>query len=234
MAVNKNGTNLAKEHIERAVWFDIEKREKDDQPAVTGILIEGIFRIVVHDEQLAIAAEYSGLEVENGASFYQNLIRKCREENRLLISYTKADHKYIADAYPHLEMELNEVYQKTKFTSWFRQHRPVLFAEMQRKQGSRARNRRARNPPQKKQSGEYRIGLKEMLKLNDIDYPERGKVGIGGSADAIRKIRERHAKTGTDIERLTKGEKRAWSRMLTYLQHDVLGLEHLTRWVNSD
>jgi len=224
---------LGKGDIERAVWFDIEKRKNDDEPAVTGILAEGIFRIVVHDEQLAIAAEYSGLEVQNGASFYHNIIKKCREENRLLISYTKADHKYIIDAYPHLEMELNEVYQKTKFTSWFRQHRPELFGEMQRKQLTRAGNRRARNLPQKKKSGEYQIGLKDMLKLNDVGYPERKKVGIGGSAETIGKIRKRHAKTGADLECLTKGEKRAWSRMLTYLQHDVRGLEHLTRWVSS-
>ena len=151
----------------------------------------------------------------------------------MLISYTKADYEFIANAYPRLKAGLDEVYQKTKFTSWFRNQRPELFEEMQGKLRNRWANSRSRNRPLPKQNGEYRVGLKDMLKLEAVDYPDRTSVGIGGSANAIRKVRVRHAKTGEDLEKMTKGEKRAWTKMLTYLQHDVRGLEHLARWVNS-
>ena len=111
-------------------------------------------------------------------------------------TYAERDYEYIINAYPHLKTDLDEVYQKTKFTSWFRNQRPELFEEMQHKLANRARNRRARNRPRQRQNGEYRIGLNDMLKLEAVSYPGRSYVGIGGSANAIRKVRERYEKTG--------------------------------------
>ena len=72
-----------------------------------------------------------------------------------------------------------------------------------------------------------------MLKLEAVGYPDREKVGIGGSGETIGKIRKRFEKSGNNVEALTTGEKRAWSRMRTYLKHDVIGLRHLTYWVNE-
>jgi hypothetical protein len=230
---DKNGTNLAESDVSRAVWFDIEKRVNDPEPAITGVLVDGMFKIIVNDDKLASGASYSNLDLQNGETFFKGLIRKCKQENRLLISYTKADYEYIINAYPHLKTGLDEVYQKTKFTSWFRNQRPELFEEMQRKLANRAGNRRARNRPRQRQNGEYRVGLNDMLKLEAVSYPDRSSVGIGGSANAIRKVRERYEKTGEDLEKITTGEKKAWSKMLSYLEHDVRGLEHLTRWINS-
>ena len=116
---------------------------------------------------------------------------------------------------------------------WIENRAIELFEEMQRKLANRAGNRRARNRPRQRQNGEYRIGLNDMLKLETVSYPGRSSVGIGGSANAIRKVRERYEKTGEDLEKITTGEKKAWSKMLSYLEHDVRGLEHLTRWINS-
>ena len=233
MPRNKNGTNLDAGELSQAVWLDIEMRKNDSKPAITGFLVDGTFKIIVHDERLAIGANYSNLEIRNGEFLFEELIRRCKDEKRMLISYTKADYEFIANAYPRLKAGLDEVYQKTKFTSWFRNQRPELFEEMQGKLRNRWANSRSRNRPLPKQNGEYRVGLKDMLKLEAVDYPDRTSVGIGGSANAIRKVRVRHAKTGEDLEKMTKGEKRAWTKMLTYLQHDVRGLEHLARWVNS-
>lgn len=233
MPRNKNGTNLDAGELSKAVWFDIEMRKNDSEPAITGFLVDGMFKIIVHDERLTIGANYSNLEMRNGEIFYHELIRRCKEENRLLISYTKADYEFIVNAYPHLKAGLDEVYQKTKFTSWFRNQRPELFEEMQRQLRNRWANSRIRNRPLPRQNGEYRVGLKEMLKLDAVDYPNRTSVGIGGSANAIKKVRDRHGRTGEDLDKMTTGEKKAWTKMLTYLKHDVRGLEHLARWVNS-
>jgi hypothetical protein len=105
---DKNGTNLAESDVSRAVWFDIEKRVNDPEPAITGVLVDGMFKIIVNDDKLAIGASYSNLDLQNGETFFKGLIRKCKQENRLLISYTKADYEYIINAYPHLKTGLDE------------------------------------------------------------------------------------------------------------------------------
>lgn len=230
---NKNGTNLSSEELERAVWFDIEKRIADEEPALTGFLVDGQFTIVVHDPKLQIGAEYSNLVHQPAAEFYQNMVERCRVEKRLLISYTKADFDFVISSNPDLEEAMLDVYQKAKFTSYFRHQHPDLFAEMQTRLKTRYQNKRYRFQTQRKENGEFKVGLKDMLKLEAVGYPDREKVGIGGSGKAIGKIRKRFEKSGNNVEALTTGEKRAWSNMRTYLKHDVIGLRHLTYWVNE-
>ena len=232
--VKSSGSNLEKEILERAVWFDIEKREADVSPALTGVLVDGEFSITVHDQKLAVAANYSNLEVIEGRTFFRDLIDRCNDENRKLISYTSADFGFITAAFPELEESLQQVYIKASFSSWFKRKKAKLYAELQvnaKKKFSRSKNKFNKGP---KKSGEFRVGLKDMLKLPTVGYPDGPKTGVGGSAKAIKKIRDRYDKPGADVEKITSGEKRAWSKMLTYLKHDVLGLCHLTKWVNDN
>ena len=228
---NKNGTNLSSDEMERAVWFDIEK-QIDGELGLTGYLVDDQFTIVVHDQKLKIGADYSDLVFQSASEFYRNLVQRCQSENRLLISYTNADLEFITESNPELEDAVKAVHQKTKFTSFFRHQHPELFAEMQERLKIRKRSKKHRFMTKQKKNGEFVVGLKDMLKLEAVGYPERQKIGIGGSAKAIRMVGERFEKSGHDVETLTKGEKKAWSKMLTYLRHDVYGLRHLTKWVN--
>jgi hypothetical protein len=232
LARNKNGTNLSPEEMERAVWFDIEK-QIDGEIGLTGYLVDDHFTIVVHDQKLKIGAEYSDLVFQPAREFYRSLVQRCQTEDRLLISYTNADLEFVTESNPELEDAVKAVHQKTKFTSFFRHQHPELFAEMQRRLKIRKRSKKHRFTIKQKKNGEFVVGLKDILKLEAVGYPEREKVGIGGSAKAIGNVRKRFDKSGHDLGALTKGEKKAWSKMLTYLRHDVYGLRHLTEWVNN-
>ena len=229
-----SGHNLSKEVIKNAIWFDIEKQKGDVEPAVTGMLVDGLFSIIVHDEKLTCGADYSELKLISGEKFYSNLLKRCLDENRKLISYTSADFKYISTAYPMLKDDLEKVHIKASFSSWFRRKKPELFSQMQanaKKNYIRSKNKFGKGP---KKNGEFRVGLKDMLKIEAVGYPDTSKIGIGGSAKAIKKIRDRFDKTGDNVEKVTAGEKKSWSKMLTYLKHDVYGLCHLTNWVNQN
>ena len=232
--MKSSGYNLSEEVLENAIWFDIEKQKGDVEPAVTGMLVDGLFSIIVHDEKLTCGADYSELKLISGEKFYSNLLKRCLDENRKLISYTSADFGFVSKAYPHLKEDLEEVFIRASFTSWFRRKKQKLFAEMQansKKNYTRSRNKFGKGP---KKSGEFKVGLKDMLKIEAVGYPDASKIGIGGSAKAIKKMRDRYDKTGADVEKVTSGEKKAWSKMLTYLMHDVYGLCHLTKWVNEN
>ena len=232
--VKSSGHNLSNEVLENAIWFDIEKQKDDAEPAITGILVDGDFSIIIHDKKLVCGAEYSKLKSVSGEEFYSKLLKRCQDENRNLIGYTSADFGFVSDAYPHLKEDLEEVFIRASFTSWFRRKRPKLFAEMQanaKKNYTRSKNKFGKGP---KKSGEFKVGLKDMLKIGAVEYLDASKIGIGGSAKAIKKMRDRFEKTGADLEKVTKGEKKAWSKMLTYLRHDVYGLSHLTKWVNEN
>ncbi len=192
---NKNGTNLSVTELERAVWFDIEKRKDDSEPALTGYLVDGEFTIVVHDSRLQLGADYSNLNFQPATNFYQQIIERCRLENRLLISYTMADFGFVVTSNPELNDVMSEVHQKAKFTSYFKYEHPDLYAEMQARQKKRHGNKRTRFITKKKKSGDFEVGLKDMLKLVAVGYPERSKVGIGGSANAIKDMRKRFEKS---------------------------------------
>ena len=102
---------------------------------------------------------------------------------------------------------LENVYQKAKFTSYFRHQHPDLFAEMQIEINSirsRHQNKRYRfqktSEKTKFRDGEFKVGLKDMLKLEAVGYPEfREKVGIGGSHRGNITIAQGPSKQSYDV-----------------------------------
>ena len=56
---NKNGTNLSSEELEQAVWFDIEKRIADEEPALT--VFWWLDSLQSSSTTMQIGAEYSNL-----------------------------------------------------------------------------------------------------------------------------------------------------------------------------
>ena len=65
------------------------KCEKRLRASNTGFLVDGTFKIIVHDERLTIGANYSNLEIRNGEVFFEELILRCKDEKRKLLATPK-------------------------------------------------------------------------------------------------------------------------------------------------
>ena len=64
-----------------------------------------------------------------------------------------------------------------------------------------------------------------------VGYPGADKAGRGWPSKALQVVRDHLERKGPTESALTKGAKARWSKLITYNRHDVLGLEHLLRFV---
>ena len=77
------------------------------------------------------------------------------------------------------------------------------------------------------------MGLNLLLQLPEVVYPGADEVGRGSPANALRDVRDHFARKGPHIDSLTSTVKGKWTRMLTYLEHDVRGMAHLVEFMNN-
>ena len=70
------------------IFFDVEMRTEDQDPALIGVLVDEEFTITCLEEGLRPAAEHAGLEVVNPHEFFTSLLLKAEEEDRALVAYT--------------------------------------------------------------------------------------------------------------------------------------------------
>ena len=197
--------------------------KKDEIPALSGWMIEGDYQVAIHDKLLLPAAINKGIQLIEPIDHFENLVKTSALEDRMIVAYSSHEYDVISPLSELLERDFRERYVLANFSRWFNINMPELYEKAQDYQKKKKQNKRN----MKKKSGDFRLGLKDFLKLEEVGYPDRKKVGIGGSAKSIRQVRERSLE---GLE-LTKGIKTGWTRMLTYLEHDVKGLAHLVEFV---
>jgi len=215
-------TTLSKKEIDRAIWIDIEMRKADTIPALSGWMIDKEYHVAVHDELLIEAAEEKKIQFIDPVIHFEKLLDLAKKEDRVIVAYSTHDYKFIKPLSKLLSLELNERYVSANYSKWFKINIPELYNKAQEKQKNKPKGKRSL----KKKSG-YTLGLKDFLKLDEIGYLQRKNVGVGGAATSIGQVRERAINDSS----LSKGEKARWTRLWTYLEHDVRGLAHLTEFV---
>ena len=215
-------TTLSNEEVERAIWLDIEMRKADEIPAISGWMIDNEYQVAVHDELLIAAAKDKGIRFIDPVVHFEELLGLAEDEGRLIVSYTTHEYNKIQPLSAKLGEGLGRKYVSANYSKWFERNMPELFEKAQGNQKRKSRKKRSF----KKKSG-YTLGLKDFLKLDEIGYPQRKKAAIGGAAKSIGEVRDKAIKGS----KLSKSEKTRWTRLWTYLEHDVRGLAHLTEFV---
>jgi hypothetical protein len=225
-------SNLSLEGLDAGIYFDVEMREADALPALVGVMIDGEFEIIVLEELLHPAAEYSSLRVREPLSLFENLLLQAERDDCHLIAYSQHEFDLLASMYSngspkhkHLLDILNRRYFNANIRKWFRKNLRESYDLLESKEKAKGKSSKFA-----KNNGGIRMGLKLLLQLPEVAYPDVKSAGIGYPATALREVRDHLQRKGPSVDSLTPGARRKWSKLLTYNRHDVVGMEHLLRF----
>ena len=207
---------LTHEIIDRAYCIDVEMRQVDTDPAMMGLACGNDFKQVVFDQKLSAAAKYRNLEVVDLHSYLDDLVSSAKRSGRVLIAYSTHEQELLCDLLPNRTDDISSIYCNANLRKWMKHNFSDQYAEAKKKEKRRL--------VAAKQRGPVKMGLKQLLKMPVVQYPGVSSAGIGSPAKALQYVRKYP-------DHLTIGAKRKWSSMLTYNQHDVIGMRHLLHFM---
>ena len=210
-----------------AIWLDFEMRKEDARPALAGMIVDDVFSQVVFDEALAGAVS---AKAKSGAlikfmhfkDWCNDIYESCLK-GAALIGYTTHERETIDGCWLEKGFSTNNsfYYLDANVTKLVRQSNPSLLQELNSKQ----------------RSAYEKVGLKDFLQHSSSGYDYPRHLRGFKPATQIQRLRDQNNRYD-EYSQWSKGSKRAWSNLLTYNKHDVLGMKHLalrllSKWVQA-
>ena len=209
--------HLTREILEYAVIIDFEGL-MDEDPSMAGILYDGYFTQVCFNPKLEKAAIAKNLQFTSLHSYLDELLTECIDDHRLIIGYSQREYEVLCDVLPDRIEEINSVYLNAIATKWFKNRYPLALKVL------------AKTKKKEKYHRDRRIGLKDILDFDFVDYEVEPWAKGVKPAKAIRRMINALEKN-KDYKSVTGGTKSAWTKMLRYNQVDVEGLHYLLTWI---
>ena len=199
------------------IWLDFEMRTNDVIPVLVGLLKGEEFSQVVFDPALQKAVEAKAAVVDSIKMMHfdewsNNLFRECLKGSSL-VGYASHEREIIQAHWGNqgLNCDNRLTYLDSNITRLLRIGKSSVLTEMKTKQ----------------KNVYDRVGLKEFLNHPHFGYKYPRHIRGYQPAKQIQRLREqnmRHLKYSD----WSKGSKTAWTKLLTYNMHDVLGMKYLT------
>ena len=206
-------------HAQPVIWLDLERTTQDIAPVITSVLSSNGMESYVHDAQLEKAAMAKDLPVCEWAQVYRSLASEALDRDALLVGYGDTELRFLQQASPEYSVQLEKRYLNANAGAWFRNHQPEIYNNLYTKV-------RKVDPVSKP-------GLKDFLRHPVIGYAYPVHLRGFSPASAITRLRDQLRKKG-NYEAVSPGGKRAWSKLLQYNQHDVLGMKFLVEFTVSE
>lgn len=197
--VPRQEKEITPEESFRAVYLDFESLVKEP-PALLGWACEFHFEQIVLDEQLELAADERSLRIRSLSHTINDLLSKCRDEQRVLVGYSQAEKMTIAE--------------ETRFSA----------ADVYRDSKAIAKRWINRLHPEEKLSG-GNWKLRHLLDLMGFPWPSY--LGYQSVGRRIRNVTKQATKKDT-YEDFSKSGKKDWTILLDYNRIDTLGMRDLT------
>lgn len=201
------------------IWLDLERTTQDMAPVITSVLRSEGMETYVHDVQLEKAAMAKVLPVREWVQVYRSLASEALDRDALLVGYGETELRFLQQASPEHADRLETRYLNANAGAWFRNHLPAIYNVLYTKV-------REVDPMGKP-------GLKDFLRHPAIGYAYPVHLRGFSPAAAISRLREQLRKKG-DYANVAPGGKRAWSKLVQYNQHDVLGMKFLVEFTVSE
>ena len=203
-----------RQNVRPVIWLDVEKRTADPEPALTSVLWAEGLKTYAHDAILAASAKARGLEFLPWLELAVKVVRIAQSTDSLIAGYSIPERDLLMKACPEQAEWIKANYLNTNAAKWFKNHRPRLYVQACRTAGER------RKP-----------GLKDFLIQPAIGYPYKKYLLAVQPGSILGRLRTLLAKRGGVHRDLTDEARRDWTNLIEYNRQDVLGMQHLVKYV---
>ena len=210
-------TQVIKNAIEAGVviWMDFEMRVNEYPPRLVGMQIGKQFHQRTFHKSLLSAARAKEIKSTSWNDFLLNLA-PLLNAGAFVAGYSAHEKIILEKGFNLLEPKMRPQqfnYIDCNANKWFKARFPTEFGVME----SNTDNFRG-------------VSLKQFLKIDRIGYNYPKNLGSFQPASQLNRFEQQSRKNGT-YENRSKGSKRAWTNLLKYNEHDVLGMKHLAEWI---
>lgn len=208
------------------LWCDFEGREADPHPALVGQCINGHFNQIVFDPSLQEATEFmadeKGLPIRWQA--WESWLIETRghvKSGGSIAGFSSHERTELIDGWNDFDLmpvhNAGSIYLDCNVATLFKRHNPELHDALK--------------AIKKKASpyGHPTVGLKELLKHESIPYDYPKHLGTFKVGQRLKEFREQQEKKGS-YQAWSRSTKKYWTNLLTYNEHDVLGMQFIVDW----
>ncbi len=195
-AQRRREKRITPEEAIRAIYIDFEGFA-DESPAILGILCRYTFRQVVLDPRLERAASAKDLEMTSLNAVVEELLTKCRAEDRPLVPYTQYEKLVIRQ---HADVDVSPVYRDARKIArrWINAFHP-----------------------------DADLGERSLLNhLDFIGFERPTHLGSGVQTGRLRDVIAGLEARGSH-QRLTAVQKGKWTKILNHNRIDCCGMRDL-------
>ena len=202
------------------IWLDVEKRENDETPAMSTVMIDQKIKTYVHDLALvppANARPQGDIAYMSWSDLVDELFEKTKSPKTLIGAYTEAELDLLIRATPSRQAHWEKVYFNANARRWFQRHYPEIYNDILAKV---------------KKSGPFaKVGLKNFLTHKDVGYKYPTNLRGFSPAKQINRLREQFIRYGGVYKDYAAGSKRAWTNFVNYNREDVKGMQWLVQQI---
>lgn len=213
------------ETITKGIYLDFEKPIKEETPQIAGVLIDDEYTCYVIDPRLKEAAENRRIDRATEGERWRycdaeelslSLLDTAEKEGRHIIGYSEAELKTMTRLVGQ-EERISELYYNANMGKWFRKRRKTTY------------NRMLREIKKNPKWGRSRVGLKDILALDFVDYNYPKDLKNYSPASAIREVLkflgERH-----HYASVPESHRKKFTKLHRYNMHDCKGMKHLLEY----
>ena len=208
---------LADGRLDRAILLDFESFKNGD-PLLAGVRIDGLFKQVVLNQRLALAALHKHLEIAEPTAWALSLVKRAIRDDRLVVGFAETELEDLAGL--GAELPAHRYVNAIQIAKpWRRKFRPV-----EHKQVVQDRRKFAKSKSSRQQSRLYsREGnrLIDYTALVGIDPPHM--YAHRRVTKRLRSVLQQLDRHGA-YSRLTRTAKGNWTNVLEHNRFDVEGL----------
>lgn len=202
------------------IWLDVERRENDETPGMSTVLIKEQLRTYVHDLSLvppAKARPQGDITYISWSDLVADLFEKTKSPKTLIGAYTEAELDLLIQALPAKKEHWERVYFNANARKWFERHHPEIYKDIFTKL--------------KKSDPYARVGLKNFLTHKAVGYKYPTNLRGFSPAKQINRLREQFIRYGGVYADYSPGSKRAWTNLVNYNREDVKGMQWLVQQI---
>ena len=204
------------------IWMDVERRENDETPAMSTVLINEQLRTYVHDLSLvppAKARPEGDITYIAWSELVADLFEKTKSSKTLIAAYTEAELDLLVQTLPAKKEHWERVYFNANARRWFQKYHPDIYYDILAKV--------------KKSDPYARVGLKNFLTHKAVGYKYPANLRGFSPAAQINRLRVQFIRYGGVYKDYSAGSKRAWTNLVKYNREDVRGMQWLAQRMTS-
>jgi hypothetical protein len=213
--------SITREEAQRAIYLDFECN-KDQSPSFAGTIIDDKYQATLLEDVFKPAATSKNFLQQDLSEFAQKILKLAQTEDRVVVAWSKHELGFLIEPTPEIEplyRDANKLVLK-----FFRDRRKSTIKKLNNQINKVKTEGLWRN---------NKVGLKDLLQLDYVNYEYPKHLKSFSPGKALREMRKQLIKKDGNYKKIAPGVKRAFSKMISYNEHDCRGMIHMIDYVFS-